>query len=364
MYRLSSVVAVIALSVSVPSFADKLTPSGAVGVDPPSVCDGVSGNLVTNCGFETGSFSGWNTTNLNFTPVSTFGFDEGPNSGSFFAALGNVGSDGTISQTLATVIGQTYNISFYFASDGQVPNDFAAYFGSDLLYSSANAPAFGYQLFSFTETATSTSTVLSFNERNDPEYQALDDVSVTLAGLQNFDSQTNSGLTVAGNGFEPNCFPVGSPGCGGPSDPSIAIKLGGHSPDVNGAFTVGADANGNIASDFVDNEAGISDILLQTPLDPAQLSNGYSCSSGDSGTPLFPACGFRIDPTNPALLDILFDGPVVIAQGTDFVISGNGWVLPPVLAPSSVPEPASWVLFVTVAAGLIARQKFVARSRS
>ena len=197
MYRLSSVVVLVALSVTVPCFAD--------------ICGGAAGNLVTNCGFETGSFSGWTTSNLNATLAATAGFDNlNPNSGTCFAALGNVGSDGTISQTLATVIGQSYNISFYFASDGATPNDFAASFGSDLLYSNANVPAFGYQLFSFTDTATSTSTVLSFAERNDPAYQALDDISVTLAGLQNFGSQTNSGLTVAGDGFTPNCFPVGS----------------------------------------------------------------------------------------------------------------------------------------------------------
>jgi hypothetical protein len=348
MYRLSSLAALVALSVSVPCFAD--------------ICGGVAGNLVTNCGFETGSLSGWNTSNLNATLVATAGFDNlSPNSGIHFAALGNVGSDGIMSQTLATVIGQSYNISFYFASDGGLPNDFSASFGSDLLYSNANVPASGYQLFSFTDTATSTSTVLSFAERNDPSYQALDDVSVTLAGLQNFPSQINTGLTVAGGGFTANCFPAGSL-----CDPSVGISLRGHSTDINGAFTFAADANGNINSEFVDPVTGINDIYIQTPLDPAQLINGYGCSStGADGGVLFPACGFRIDPTNPALLDILFDGPDVIPVNTHFTISGDGWVLPvPGVAPSSVPEPGSWVLLLTVAGVLIARQRFVGRSRS
>ncbi len=127
MYRLLSIAALIALSVSVPSFAD--------------VCGAVPGNLVVNCGFETGSFSGWTQSdNINNTFVAG-AFDEGPNSGSRFAALGNVGFNASLSQTLATVIGQSYNISFYFASDGSTPNEFSASFGSDLLYSNENVPA-------------------------------------------------------------------------------------------------------------------------------------------------------------------------------------------------------------------------------
>ncbi|MBI2680396.1 MAG: PEP-CTERM sorting domain-containing protein [Candidatus Solibacter usitatus] len=351
MFRLSGLVVLVALSVVVPCFAD--------------ICGDVSGNLVANCGFETGSFSSWTTDGLNNTFVINE-FNQGPNSGAYFAALGNVGSIGTISQTLSTVIGQSYNISFYFSSDGGTPNSFAASFGSDVLYSATDAPASGYQLLSFTETATSTSTVLSFSERNDPSWLGLDDITVTLAGLQNFGSLTNSGLTVDGDGFEPNCFPVGFNGCFGPLDPTISIRLGGRSEDINGAFTFAADANGNISSEFVDSVTGINDILLQTPLDPAQLSHGYTCTSfDDQGGILFPACGFRINPDNPALLDILFDGPDIIPTGTHFTISGDGWVLPAAnVVTSPVPEPASWVLLVTVAAGLIGRRTFVRRSRS
>jgi hypothetical protein len=129
---------------------------------------------------KTGDFTDWNTSNIEFTQVVSFGFDgQNPNSGSFWAALGNVGSDGTISQTLSTVIGQTYTVSFYFASDGGTPNDFSAFFGSDVLFSTANEPAHGYQLYTFSEVATSASTVLQFNERNDPSYLALDDISVS-----------------------------------------------------------------------------------------------------------------------------------------------------------------------------------------
>jgi hypothetical protein len=148
-------------------------------------CYAVAGNLVVNCGFETGDFTGWTGTNLNVTGVVTAGFDGfNPNSGTYFAALGNVGSDGILSQTqaLATVVGQAYDISFYLASDGGTPSDFSASFGSTLLLSLTNTPPTGYILYSFIEVATSTSTTLTFTERNDPSYWAFDDISVAPVG--------------------------------------------------------------------------------------------------------------------------------------------------------------------------------------
>ena len=181
MRRLLTVLAVASLAVA-PSFADKVSITGPIGPDPPSICDAIASNLVANCGFETGDFTDWNTSNLIFTGVVGSGFDGlDPNSGTFWAALGNAGSDGIISQTLSTVSGQTYTISFYFGSDGGTPNHFVASFGSNVLFSTTDEPGHGYQLYSFTEVATSVSTVLQFNERNDPSYLALDDISVVAS---------------------------------------------------------------------------------------------------------------------------------------------------------------------------------------
>src|SRR5690242_21749347 len=91
----------------------------------PSQCDAVAGNLVTNCGFETGDFTGWTlSSNTSFTSVS-------PNapyvhSGNFGAALGTVGGTSflTQSQALNTVPGATYLVSVWLESDGGTPNEF------------------------------------------------------------------------------------------------------------------------------------------------------------------------------------------------------------------------------------------------
>ena len=67
-------------------------------------CTAVAGNLVTNCGFETGNFSGWSV-QADGTYVVTPGFDGFPaNSGNYFAALGsdsNTAPFGTLSQAIA-----------------------------------------------------------------------------------------------------------------------------------------------------------------------------------------------------------------------------------------------------------------------
>src|ERR1700691_6006704 len=87
-------------------------------------------NLVTNGGFETGDFTGWSIsgpqTGPPFIQVSgptTYAVALNPYQGNYFAELGFNGSDGTLSQTIATTPGTVYNFSYaYFAEPG-TPND-------------------------------------------------------------------------------------------------------------------------------------------------------------------------------------------------------------------------------------------------
>ncbi len=144
------------------------------------------GNLVTNCGFESGDFTGWTVVDASgFTLVMPTGFHEyNASSGNFFAALGAVGADGSVSQTLSTVAGETYDFTFFLAGDGEAPNDFSAFFGSDLVYAATDlgtADTFDLTPFSFDVTATSSSTTITFLGRDDQGWLALDDVSVVAA---------------------------------------------------------------------------------------------------------------------------------------------------------------------------------------
>ncbi|HEX4155075.1 MAG TPA: PEP-CTERM sorting domain-containing protein [Acidobacteriaceae bacterium] len=139
-------------------------------------------NLITNGGFETGDFTGW-TVNAGFTVVVSEPF-EGFNahSGNYFAALGNVGSDGTLAQTFSDTSGQTYTLSFYLGSDGGTPNDFSAWIDGTELLSLTDIPSTSgsYDLYSYTFTGTGSDTV-TFDDRDDPGYLALDDVSVSTS---------------------------------------------------------------------------------------------------------------------------------------------------------------------------------------
>lgn len=153
-------------------------------------------NLITNGGFEDG-FSGYTLT------PGTFSF-AGQNatfaqSGIGYANLERTGAIGTLSQTITTVIGQTYSISFFVANDsGVAPNSFAASFGTSgaaAQFSVTNAPAFGYTFVTFNTVATTTSSTLQFNFRHDDDFFRLDSVSVVP------EPSTNALLLLSGAGI-------------------------------------------------------------------------------------------------------------------------------------------------------------------
>ena len=142
-------------------------------------------NLLTNGSFETGDFTGWTTGgNFEATEVVSGAFYEytGAQDGNFYAAMGPVGSDGTMSQTLTTTPGAQYQISFWFASVGDNPSDFSATWDGTPLLSLTN-PNTGANWTQYTFTATGTGTdTLAFSFRDDPAFMALDNVSVSQTG--------------------------------------------------------------------------------------------------------------------------------------------------------------------------------------
>lgn len=143
-------------------------------------------NLITNGGFETGDFTGYSQSgNLFGTDVQSLVGDYGPHSGSNYALLGPSQTDGILTQLMATTIGQDYIITFYLASDGNTPNNFSASFGGTTFFSQTDIPEVSpvspkaYVMHTFDQVATSASTALQFQFRNDKTAFALDDISVT-----------------------------------------------------------------------------------------------------------------------------------------------------------------------------------------
>lgn len=145
-------------------------------------CMTTAQNLVTNCGFETGDFTGYSGSAVGGNP-NYMGVDMlDPYQGSYEAYLGSPGTTITLSQSLATRAGLMYTVQFALDNTGSSGmgyiNSFEADFGSQVLFSETNAAASAYQLLTFTGLATGSSTTLSFISENDAYVFDLDDISV------------------------------------------------------------------------------------------------------------------------------------------------------------------------------------------
>jgi uncharacterized repeat protein (TIGR03803 family) len=151
--------------------------------------------ILRNGGFETGNFTNWmltgDTTNGDYfydVVLNSFSGYDVVHSGNYGAFLGD-DRLATLSQTLPTVAGHSYLLSFWLdntiSGSGQ---EFLVRWNSTTLDNLQSPPAFAWTNLQFIATASGTNTLLSFEAENMPNCFGLDDVSVTPVPVVAFQS--------------------------------------------------------------------------------------------------------------------------------------------------------------------------------
>jgi len=144
-------------------------------LDSVADCARVAGNLVVNCGFETGDFTGWTRSgDQGFTNIDAIS----AHSGSFGLDTGPTGDLGFIAQNLATTSGASYSLCYWLANTGGSPNRFQVSWGGVILRDDSNLAVFPYAQSCVNVVAPSDSTELKFGFQQVPSYFYFDDVSV------------------------------------------------------------------------------------------------------------------------------------------------------------------------------------------
>ena len=173
-------------------------PGNALGTGSFTSAFSLVPQLIQNGGFETGDLTGWT-----FIPASSGSdFVVGqiivPHTGNYAADFGAVSFiPDKLSQTRATVPGQSYIVSYWLAHDAtNAENDFQVSWGGTVIQDLNNVSAFDWTNYTFTETATSSSTILQFAGYEVPAWFAVDDVSVLGSNQPQFFAGTPQAPTI------------------------------------------------------------------------------------------------------------------------------------------------------------------------
>src|SRR5262249_42875641 len=110
------------------------------GLDSAALCDHVPGNLVANCGFETGDFTGWTRSG---DPSATSITTAAAHSGMWGLFTGPVQDLGFFSQMLPTVSGGNYRICYWISNlSSGTPNRFQVSWGGTVIRDDSSLPQF------------------------------------------------------------------------------------------------------------------------------------------------------------------------------------------------------------------------------
>jgi hypothetical protein len=194
---------------------------------------------VGNGGFETGDFTDWTLDGGGY-PTNYVG-GVLPNyiyvhSGAYAALLGEPFVTASLSQTLPTMPGQLYQLSFFMDNPvGGTNNQFEVNWDGTTLFNQVNGPPINWTNMTFVVAATTAATTLEFVVENDPEYFGLDDISVTPATAASFSSAAISGNSIY---LSWNAIPGASYQVQSSTDLTSWLRVGFPIPATNSIMTV------------------------------------------------------------------------------------------------------------------------------
>jgi hypothetical protein len=119
--------------------------------------------------------------------------------------LGQAGSLASLSQTIPTISGQAYLVSFWLSNPGHLssgnvtPNEFRLQWNGATLYDRVNMNVFTWTNLQFVASGGNASATVSFAARNDNDYFGFDDVSVEAIPAPSFlaAAVTNGNVTLS-----------------------------------------------------------------------------------------------------------------------------------------------------------------------
>jgi len=157
--------------------------------------------LITNGGFETGTFSGWTITGSGSSGVASNSGTGVPALMQNYRAFFN-GATVNLYQDIATTIGQTYTFGFTQEMDGSSTVDtFTASFGGNTVLSLSNTAGNGiFNVRSYSVTATSALTRVAFSFAGN-NFQNFDNVTLQASGAAPVPEPATWAMMIGGFGL-------------------------------------------------------------------------------------------------------------------------------------------------------------------